>query len=269
MNTELLHGQMSVVDDNGDVKILHQETSASDVLVDKTTNKKGEGSTSVIPSEVTNIQKLTDNLGSLAFKTEVEASDLKSDVIVNNYTTTEAGHALDARAGADLNTRVATIEDSDYVYIEDSDEAESTLPESEINDEVVGDETTWSSNKIYAVTKEIRDIIEALDVVQNFYIPLVETSNDHYVTEKTLAEIETAYQNNRAIWVIASEIFLPLRQRVDAKNWIFSGYTATQTYDILISEKGVTITYKELVTRDAISGLATVFDEETNTVSFV
>lgn len=269
MSTELLHGQMSVVDENGDVTILHQETSASDVLVSITENVQGKDGASAIPSDVNNLQKLADKLGDMAFKSTVESGDLAGDVIVNNYETTEEGHALDARAGTDLNERLATLEESEYVYIEESETSDVTLPESEINDDITGKDTTWSSDKITEVTQEIRDIIDALDIVQNFYIPLVETSNDVYTTQKTLEEIETAYQAGKAIWVIASEIFLPLRQRVDAENWIFSGYTATQTYDILISSTGVSITYKELVTRDIINGLETTYDEETETVSFI
>jgi hypothetical protein len=268
MSTQLLHGQMSVVDENGNVTIMHQETSASDVLVNNT-NTNGTNGTSALPSDVTTVQKLADKLGNLAFKTKVESGDLAAGVIANNFNTTEAGHALDARAGSELNNRLETIEESDYVYLEETEEVDVTLPESEINDAVTGNETTWSSNKIDNVTREIRDIINALDIVQNFYIPLVEVANNVYTTQKTLTEIETAYQNNKSIWVIASEIFLPLRQRISDEHWLFSGYTETQTYDIRITTDGVSITYKELVTRDIVNGLQTEYDETTNTVSFI
>jgi 3-dehydroquinate synthase class II len=68
MSTKILHGQMSNVDEQGNVQILHQETSASDVLVNKNLNTNGESGASAIPASVTNAQTLTNELGTLAFK---------------------------------------------------------------------------------------------------------------------------------------------------------------------------------------------------------
>jgi hypothetical protein len=242
MSTELLHGQMSVVDAKGNVTVLHQETSASDVLVNNESNTQGDNGSSAIPSDVNTLQKLTDKIGKLAFKSNFDASDLPENLIVNNYTTTEEGHALDARAGKDLNERVKTIEDSEYVYIEDSEDNEVVLPESEINDEIVSETLTWSSDKINELIQNI------LNDSHVFYIPLIEGENESYTSQKTVEEIEEAYQANYPIWVIASDIFLPLRQRVDANNWIFSGYADGRAYDIQISNTGVSITYAPVAT---------------------
>lgn len=191
MSTQILHGQMTVIDDDGNITILHQEASASDILVNKDTNTHGANGGSSIPVDVDTVQKLTNKMGDLSFKSKVEYDDL----------------------------------------------AES--------------------------------LIDALDLAKNFYIPLLKNANDTYVSQKTVSEIEEAYQKEKALWVIASDIFLPLSKRVDADNWIFSGYTATQGYDIQISSSGVTITYKDILTTDIIKGLQTDFDEDTNTVSFI
>lgn len=272
MSTQLLHGQMSVVDENGNVTILHQETSASDVLVNKDTNTHGADGGSSIPVDVDTLQKLTDKMGDLAFKSKVESADLADGVVVNNYTTTEEGHVLDARAGTDLNERVKTIEESEYVYIEDSEDGEVVLPESEINDDITSETLTWSSSKITTEMtdnyNELKGLIDALDLSQNFYIPLLKNSSNNYVAQKTVAEIEAAYQKGKALWAIASDILVPLSKRIDENNWIFSGYTSTQGYDITVSNTGVTVIYKEILTRDVIQGLETEYNETTETIVF-
>lgn len=114
MSTKILHGQMSVVDENGNVTILHQETSASDVLVSTTGNTQGVDGASAIPSDVDNLEKLTNKMGAMAFKTIVEAEDL----------------------------------DNDYICLEESEDIEFDEPISEINDDVIGTDSTWSSKKI-------------------------------------------------------------------------------------------------------------------------
>lgn len=242
MSTELLHGQMSFIDGDGNVTVLHQETSASDVLVNNKNNINGADGGSAIPLDVDNLQKLTDKLGTMAFKSDVKSSDLENGLIANNYTTTEEGHALDARRGKDLNDRVKTIEDSEYVYIEDSEDGEVVLPESEINDNTVSESLTWSSDKINDLIQQI------LNDTRTFYVPLIENSDGSYTSQKTVSEIEEAYQNNRHIWAESSNVLLPLRLRVNATTWLFSGYSEGQAYDIQISDTGVTIIYNPVAT---------------------
>ena len=273
MATQTLHGQMAVVGETGDVTILHQETSASDVLVNRTTNTNGKSGNSAIPNDVDTIQKLTNKLGDIAFKSSVSSSDLANDVVINNYTTTSSGHALDARAGKDLNDRLNTLEESEYVYIEDSENGEVTLPESEINDNATSGSLTWSSSKINDELYNLRGMIAALDLSQNFYVTLTDDGYNNYTTEVTVEEIEAAYKKGKAIWVIASAILLPLRQRIDSEKWIFSGYisndTTVQAYDITITDGSVLFTYHEILTKSVIKGIQTDYDEETNTVSFI
>jgi hypothetical protein len=224
MSTKLLHGQMSVVDENGDVTVLHQETSASDVLINNTTNTN-------IPADSDTLQKVVDKMGAMAFRSE------------------------------------------DYVYLEESEETDVELPESEINDNVTGTDSTWSSQKIEAA---IQNAINARDTNQIFFIPLTQ-NEDNFTTDVTTEEIENAYNSHKAIWVIADGgVFLPLRLRVNANKWVFSGYisndthTATQAYDITISDTGVVFTYHELVTAEQIKviptdEIAALFDEEEDT----
>lgn len=212
MSEKLLHGQMSVVDGNGDVTILHQETSATDVLVDRTGNTQGTDSTSTIPANVDTLQKLMNVLGHLAFKSKIDGTNLPDD--------------------------------ADFVVINETTDGDVVLPESEINDNVTSLGSTWSSQKISDAFNELSD---------HFYIPLSEDVDGNYTTETTVAEIETAYQNEQSIWILASGVVLPLRQRVDANTWIFSGYTNSQAYDITITANDITITYEELVTMSTFS----------------
>lgn len=247
--TTILHGQMSVVDELGNVTILHQETSAADVLVDSSTNTQ-------IPSDVDTLQKLANKLGALAFKNEIKEFDL-TPYIKNDLTTTEAGYVLDARAGKVLNDRLTSIENSEILTIGvDEENPDIIVPQSEINDNVMSDTLTWSSNKI-------NEMIDTLGVDHNFYVELVESSEDVYVSQKTVQQIEEAYQAGRPIWVVASEIFIPLRKRVDASTWIFSGYADKQAYDISVTASGVTFTYTP------IDGFAAVYNAETDVVTFM
>ena len=189
MGTTIKHGQMTVVDDDGNLSILYQESSAADVIVDRATNAN-------IPTNTANMQQLANKLGQLAFKS------------------------------------------------------------TEINDEGTSQSLTWSS-------KKIADTINALDISHNFYVALIEGSDGNYTSQKTVAEIEAAYQSGKPIWVIASEIFIPLRQRTNANTWVFSGYTNGQAYDITITASGVTFNYT------TIEGLQTVYDAASNTVTFI
>ena len=200
---------MSVVDDYGNVTILHQETSASDVLVDRTENTQGDSGNSAIPSDVDSLQKLTNKLGSMAFKSEILSSDLSS------------------------------VEEGILVVGLEAEDSDIVLPESEINDDVISVSSTWSSEKIHDITSKIDT---------NFYIPLMENAEGGYTTDITVQEIEEAYRADKLIWVVASEIFLPLRLRTNSSTWVFSGYADGQAYDITITTNAVTLTYKEVAT---------------------
>lgn len=210
MSTKTLHGQMTVIDTDGNIKKLHQETSAQDVLIKKDSNTQN-----AIPSDVENLQNLSDKLGNLAFKSNVENSDL-----VGNF-----------------------------VVVDETDEGVAP-PESEINDDVISSSLTWSSNKIDTKVTALTERIEEVNNTANsiFYIHLVEDSSGTYTAQETVAEIEAAYNENKAIWVAASNILIPLRKRQNANTWIFSGYTETQAYDITITATAVTFTYTDLVT---------------------
>ena len=217
MNTKTMHGQMTIIDENGNLTKLHQETSANDVLVDRSTNNQGLNNTSAIPLDVTTVQNLTNKLGGLAFKNIVNSEDLEDDIIIFDETSEDI-----------------------------------SLPESEINDGITSDSLTWSSSKINAHINEIIDRVEDINNNSNniFYVALVENANGTFTAQKTVAQIESAYQLNKAIWIISSGILLPLRKRQDANTWIFSGYTETQAYDITVTANAVTFTYHELVTKN-------------------
>ena len=216
MSTKILHGQMSVVDANGNVQVLHQETSSADVLVDRTTNTQGTNGASAIPSNVKNIQKLSDNLGKLAFKSSVANEDLEGN----------------------------------FVVVDETTEADAP-PESEINDSITSETLTWSSKKLNTHFNEIINRVETVNNEANsvFYIALVENADGSFTARQGVAEIEAAYRANKTIWVISSDVFLPLKKRQDANTWIFSGYTETQGFDITITSSGVTFTYYELATK--------------------
>jgi hypothetical protein len=251
---KIIHGQMIKVDANGDEHVLHQETSSSDVLVDSSTNTQKPNSTSAIPASVDNLQKLVDKLGDMAFKSKVKYGDLNAGIVVNNFDTAVDGTILDGRAGKNLNDRLVNIENADLLVPgEDEENSDFTPPETEINDNVVSASSTWSSEKI-------NDFITKLEESHVFYIPLIENADGSYTSQKSIDDIEDAYQKNRPIWVVASDLFVPLRQRIDANNWLFSGYADGQAYDIKISYTGVTITYSIIVTAD--------YDKDTDTVIF-
>lgn len=169
MSTKLLHGQMSVVDENGDVQILHQETSASDVLLDNTTNTNGATGASAIPASADTLQKVADSLGDLAFKSKVKVSDLEAGTVVNNFDTTVEGAILDARAGKDLNDRLTEITDEELLAVgSEEEDTDIQVPESEINDAITSMTMTWSSSKISyeistAITNAFADVANAED----------------------------------------------------------------------------------------------------------
>lgn len=237
MSTKLLHGQMSVVDENGDVSILHQETSASDVLVDIYTNTQGANGTPAIPDGVDTLQKLSNNLGELAFKSVLDATNLDG-MIANDFTVETSGKVLDARAGKNLNDRLSDMEEAELLAL-GIEEEDSTIiyPESEINDDVTSKALTWSSEKIDSLTL-------------NFYIPLVHVSDNNYTSETPVEKIEEAYQHGKRIWIVADDLFLPLTTRTNANEWIFSGYLDEKAFDISLSPNTVTFTYKEVATME-------------------
>lgn len=237
MSTKLLHGQMSVVDENGDVSILHQETSASDVLVDIYTNTQGANGTPAIPDGVDTLQKLSNNLGELAFKSVLDATNLDG-MIANDFTVETSGKVLDARAGKNLNDRLSDMEEAELLAL-GIEEEDSTIiyPESEINDDVTSKALTWSSEKIDSLTL-------------NFYIPLVHVSDNNYTSETPMEKIEEAYQHGKRIWIVADDLFLPLTTRTNANEWIFSGYLDEKAFDISLSPNTVTFTYKEVATME-------------------
>ena len=165
MSTQTLHGQLSVVDESGNVQILHQETSATDDLINNTTNTQGASGSSAIPASADTVQKLTDKLGTMAFKSVVKISDLEAGTVVNNLETEVEGAVLDARAGKDLNDRLTEIEESDVLVIGCEEEnTDIVVPESEINDNITSDSLTWSSSKIESyITETIANIANAED----------------------------------------------------------------------------------------------------------
>lgn len=268
MSTSIIHGQMSIVDANGNVKVMHQETSAIDILIDGTQNTQGKNDSSVIPSNVDTLQKLANKLGSLAFKSNIDSADLTFGFVVNNFTTTTEGSALDAVAGKNLNDRLTSIEEADVLVIgTDIEDTDDILPVSEIDDSVTSLASTWSS-------KTITDYIESLNY--NFYVSLIENADEGYSTTVTLPEIEEAYQKGKSLWVTANDLHIPLRIRISATDWIFSGYTNGQACDIEINNNGVTVTYTEVAAAEMVqelsnrvSGVETLYDEETDTVTFI
>ena len=215
MNSKILHGQMTVVDDSGNLQILHQETSAEDVFVDKTTNIHGANGSSVIPTDVRNAQTLFDHLGSLAFKSAIEDTDI----------------------------------DGNFIVVDESEEGTS-VPESEINDGVTSQSLTWSSNKINSEINTLNNRIEEVNVEANsiLYVTLLENASGGYTAQKSVAEIEAAYQAGKAIWIESNEVLLPLRKRTDAYTWVFSGYIGKQAYDFTITASGVTKSSAALAT---------------------
>lgn len=149
--------------------------------------------------------------------------------------------------------------ESEYIIVSESEKTEIVAPQSEIDDSQVSLGLTWSSSKI----NELRIKLDQLANEVNFYIPLLETADETYDTEVETSAIEEAYQNGKAIWVVASDIFLPLRQRVDANTWIFSGYADTRAYDITITATNVTLTYTEVASTFAVRQLENTVDQKT------
>ena len=128
MSEKILYGQMTDVDENGNKTILHQETSATVVLVDKTGNTQGIDGASAIPDDVDTLQKLTDKMGDMAFKSNVSSSDLEEE----------------------------------YIVVAGGEDADIEPPESEINDSVVSASLTWSSKKIDTLINELMAEISRL-----------------------------------------------------------------------------------------------------------
>ena len=148
--TETIHGQVSYVDENGNVHILNGETTAADVLVEKSTNKQAESGQSAIPSDVDTLQKLADRFGSLAFKSKISTSDIPENLVLDDFSggnTSDTGF-VSAKAGKDLDKRLKKYEGEDLVAVLNTDSYGAMLPQSEINDAFLSRSLTWSSNKI-------------------------------------------------------------------------------------------------------------------------
>ena len=128
MSTKTLYGQMTVVDDQGNETILHHETNAAVVLVNKDSNTNGTDGGSSIPTNVDTLQKLTDKMGDMAFKSVVTNSDLESE----------------------------------FVILDELDETNIIPVESEINDNAISNSLTWSSTKINGLINQLLSEISRL-----------------------------------------------------------------------------------------------------------
>ena len=148
------------------------------------------------------------------------------------------------------------------IIMADSEDSEDVLPESEINDDIVSLASTWSSKKISDLLKSINGGVDSI----NFYIPLIEQSNETYTTDTTLEEIEEAFQAGKIVWVLSSGMLLPLRQRVSSVEWIFSGYMDAKAYDVTISAAGVVLSLVEVATVKALRALEETTMEKLNTI---
>ena len=251
MSVKPLHGQMSAVDKNGNTQLLHQETSAQVVLVNTDKNTQGINNSSAIPEDVTNAQDIVDKVGLLAFKSKIGYSDLSDDLIAKNISTASSTQIPSIEIVKEIQEKVTDLDDGNYIVVDETDNG-IAIPESEINDDVTSSSLTWSSNKINTQITEIIDLIDEVDNEANsvFYVVLLKNQDGSFTAQHTVAEIEAAFNKNKAIWVISESVLLPLRKRQDINTWIFSGYTETQAYDITITPSAVTFTYTDLITTE-------------------
>ena len=127
METTVLHGQLSQVDESGNVLILHPENDGTDVKVDRTANTVGASGASAIPSDVNNLQKLINKMGALAFKTNIGTGDFSSSVVTTDLTVTTSGKILDARAGKTLNDKITNLQNEDKKLSESITQLNSNL----------------------------------------------------------------------------------------------------------------------------------------------
>jgi hypothetical protein len=111
MSIKIFHGQMSNVDDQGNVEILHQETSASDVLVKTNLNTNGESDTSAIPENVTTLQSLINNLGEMAFQSDdcLLVDENSTDIDSNPNLDTEINDSLISGSLAWSSAKIASM----------------------------------------------------------------------------------------------------------------------------------------------------------------
>lgn len=146
--TTVKHGQLSQVDEDGNVLVLQPENDGTDVKVDRTANTVGTSGASAIPSDVDNVQKLVNKMGALAFKTNIGTSDFSSGVVTQDLNVTASGKVLDGRVGKTLNDKIVNLEDAPLVAYQEQDDGSVVPPESEINDSLTSAALTWSSKKL-------------------------------------------------------------------------------------------------------------------------
>lgn len=102
MATTTVHAQLIKYAANGDQTILNLTNTGTDVSIDRSSNTK-------IPSGVTNVQGLANNLGSFAFMSGgLTTSHFSSGVVTSSLTDTSASHLATASAVKSLNDKITT-----------------------------------------------------------------------------------------------------------------------------------------------------------------
>lgn len=99
-NTRYTEIELSVVDKDGNVDKLRPQSKASAIKLNRNLNKMGKNNTSVIPVNVTDVQKLVDALGSAAFKS-FEVTTLTN--------ITEPGYIPDARVIKNIEDKITNL----------------------------------------------------------------------------------------------------------------------------------------------------------------
>ena len=149
MATYKNHMVLGSVEDNGDVNEMYPVTDAEDVII-----KRNNGN---IPSDVSNLQQLTDKMSAVAFNDS-------EDMVF-------AGNTMD------------TLQDP---------------PSSEINDNKLSEEYTWSSNKIKNrienTTTELKGYVR--ENTENAIKAVPEKNSSEYIIDNTSPALPKVYSAN-------------------------------------------------------------------------
>lgn len=149
MATTHNHVKLSVVNDDGNVNVLYPQNSATDVLITRS---------STTPTDVVNVQTLVNNLGDMSFEDSAnmvflgygEIGDvLRTDIDDNSISETTTWSSDKLKPIITELTDNVMGDREEYVFLGDYSNYNGAIYESDINDLLTTNDTTWSSLKIY------------------------------------------------------------------------------------------------------------------------
>ena len=209
MATTYEHVRLSNVDENGNVDVMYPVNTGDDVSITPSANT---------PESSTTVQKLVNNISSMAFENENnmlflgygEIPNLVSTDINDDETTTTSTWSSDK-----LNSLILPIDKfvndgrKNFVFLGEYSEYTDNVYDSDIHDNIVTPDTMWSSDKI-SKRKKVTDIVQTSDMDPAKAIKEIQSIINEVCTYRREIRITTFYK------LIKNQIFNTIIKHTDA-----------------------------------------------------